>query len=108
MANQRGNSETLAYILGQLQASLDRIGDACLALDPNLRCVFANESAATLLGESKETLMINNTVISNNPFFEPEILTAFKAAISTQQQQFLEVPARDSKAWYAYRIYPDT
>lgn len=107
MANQQASADVLANKLGQLQASLERIGDACLALNSQLHCIFANEGAAVLLGKSKADLMGHSVDIATLPFFTPDVLALYREAYRTQQQQLLEVPAPQSAKWHVHRIYPD-
>ncbi|MCA0381944.1 MAG: PAS domain S-box protein [Bacteroidetes bacterium] len=107
MANQQASAAAIANLLKQLQVSLERIGDACLALNSQLHCIFANESAAMLLGQSKADLMGQSMDIATLPFFTPEVLDLYREAYRTQQQQLLEVPAPQSAQWHVHRIYPD-
>lgn len=107
MAEQHVNPEALTALVGQLRASLNRIDDACLALDKELCCVFANDAATTLLQQTQQSLMQQRLPIDQLPFFSPEVIASYKQAIATQEQQFIETPGQNTELWYAHRIYPD-
>ncbi|WP_207494979.1 PAS domain S-box protein [Aridibaculum aurantiacum] len=95
--NKKG--EELAHVY-------ERISDAFIAFDSNLKYTYLNHQAETISGKTTGELINKNAFEEENPLITPELHEHMAAAIASHKPVYKDVYLQGIDKWYQTAMYP--